>query len=54
MSEHDHHDLQDTPGTEEETGNPEAAVGEDAVPNDLPGPGDPDRGHTRDQPSAVR
>jgi hypothetical protein len=52
MGEQEHQDLQEAPGTEEQTGNPDAEVGEQAVPNDLPGPGDRDRaGRTGEQPS---
>ena len=32
-------DIQDAPGTEEQTGNPDPDVGEDAVPDQEPGPG---------------
>jgi hypothetical protein len=52
MSDQEQPDLQNTPGTEEQTGNPDAEVGEEAVPNDLPGPGDQDQtGRTGRQPS---
>ena len=48
MGEQEQPDLQHAPGTEEQTGNPNAEVGEDAVPNNLSGPDDSDQDHTRD------
>lgn len=40
MSEQEPRDLQEAPGTEEQTGNPDAGVGKQAVADDEPGPGD--------------
>ena len=39
MGEQEDRDVQEAPGTEEQTGDPDAEVGEQAVPDDEPGAG---------------
>ncbi len=49
MGEQEHRGLQEAPGTEEQTGNPDAEVGEQGVPDDQPG-----AGRTEEQSSGSR
>ena len=53
MDEREDRDVQEAPGTEEQTGDPDADVGEQAVPDEQPGAGGRARALRSEEQSSV-